>query len=131
MSICPRCSVSIPAFSRCDRCGLMLGYDGLTVLIECDDSRAMESARQVARRQPSYSEHQEENGRRFLRVTFKFSQLDAFNRLVEAAARLPRRHAFVNGLETPWIRLSTDQLPTARASRSRSGSKAGSQSTDA
>jgi hypothetical protein len=129
MAICPRCSVSVPAFSRCDGCGLMLGYDGLTVLIECDGSSAMESARKVARRQPSYCEHQEENGRRFLRVTFKLSQLEEYNRLVEAAAGLTRRHAFVNGLEVPWMRLSADELPTARSSRA--GSKARSHATRA
>ena len=97
----------------------MLGYDGLTVLIECDESAALERARKLARRQPSYCEYQEENGRRFLRVTYEFSELDEYNQLVEAAARLPRRHAFVTGLEVPWTRLRADQLPAESASRSR------------
>ncbi|HXE90670.1 MAG TPA: hypothetical protein VNK82_06880 [Terriglobales bacterium] len=118
MAMCPRCRLSVPAFSRCDHCGLMLGYNGLTVLIECDESGALERARTLAQRQPSCREYQEESGRRYLRVTYKFSELDEYNRLVTAAAGLPRKHAFINGLEVPWTRLRARQLP-GNSSRSR------------
>lgn len=102
MAQCPRCALSVPAFTRCDRCGLMLGYDGLTVLIDFDHSPAFARARQAARRQPSYSEWEEENGHRFLRVTYDTSEAEEFRKLADLAARLPGKRAFLNGLQIPW-----------------------------
>ena len=102
MAQCPRCALTVPAFTRCDRCGLMLGYDGLTVLIDFEPSPAFARVRHLARRQASYSEWQEENGHRFLRVTFDSSEMDEFRRLAELAASLPGKRAFFNGLQIPW-----------------------------
>jgi len=102
MAQCPRCALSVPAFTRCDRCGLMLGYDGLTVLIDFDHSPAFARVRHLARRQASYSEWEEENGHRFLRVTYDTSEAEEFGKLVELAASLPGKRAFFNGLQIPW-----------------------------
>jgi hypothetical protein len=102
MAQCPRCALTVPAFTRCDRCGLMLGYDGLTVLIDFEHSPAFVRVRHLARRQPSYSEWQEENGHRFLRVTYDNSEMEEFRKLAELAAPLPAKRAFFNGLQIPW-----------------------------
>ncbi len=102
MANCPRCSVSVPAYTRCDRCGLMLGFDGLTVLIDHEDTPQFQRVRALARRQPSYSEWVEENGYRFLRVTYAADEMPDFRDLARAASTLRRKRAFVNGLEVPW-----------------------------
>lgn len=102
MARCPRCSLSVPAYTRCDRCGLMLGFDGLTVLIDFDDSAHFDRVRRLARRQNSYSEWEEENGHRFLRVTYAFSELHRFQEVAAAAAKLPCKRSFLNGLEISW-----------------------------
>ena len=102
MAQCPRCALTVPAFTRCDRCGLMLGYDGLTVLIDFEHSPAFVRVRHLARRQPSYSEWEEENGHRFLRVTYDSSEMEEFRKLAEMAAPLPGKRAFFNGLQIPW-----------------------------
>lgn len=104
MATCPRCSVSVPPYTRCDRCGLMLGFDGLTVLIDHEDSPQYERVRAIAQKHGSCSEWQEENGRRFLRVTYSFSELERFREVAKAAARLSRKKTYVNGLEIPWSR---------------------------
>lgn len=102
MTRCPRCALSVPEYSRCDRCGLMLGYAGFTVLIDVQDSRVFERVRQLARRQSTYAEHKEENGHRYVRVTYAYSERDGFEALAEAASALPQRRVFVNGLEIRW-----------------------------
>lgn len=102
MAQCPRCALNVPAFTRCDRCGLMLGYDGLTVLIDFENSPTFVRVRNLARRQDSYSEWEEENGHRFLRVTYDTSEMTEFRKLVELAAPLPVKRAFFNGLQVPW-----------------------------
>ena len=102
MAKCPRCALSVAPFTRCDRCGLMLGFDGLTVLIDFEESACFEKARGLARRQPSYSEWTEENGRRYLRVTYSKAEMDEFKRLAAAAARLSHKRTFLNGMEVHW-----------------------------
>ena len=104
MAICPRCSASVPAFARCDGCGLMLGFDGLTVLIDYQESPQYEQVREIARKHGACSEWKQENGQRFLRITYAFSELEKFRELAKAAARLSRKKTFVNGLEIPWAR---------------------------
>ena len=42
MAKCPRCALSVAPYTRCDRCGLMLGFDGLTVLIDFEESACFE-----------------------------------------------------------------------------------------
>ena len=56
MAKCPRCDLSVAPYTRCDRCGLMLGFDGFTVLIDFEDSPAFERVRALALRRPSCSE---------------------------------------------------------------------------
>ena len=102
MAKCPRCALSVAPYTRCDRCGLMLGFDGLTVLIDFEHSPGFERVRALAQRQPSYSEWLEENGRQYLRVTFSRAEMDEFNRLAAAAAPLSRKHVFLNGMEIHW-----------------------------
>ena len=102
MATCPRCAVAVPAYTRCDRCGLVLGFDGITVLMEFEDSPHFRRASRMARRQDSCSEWKEENGRRFLRVTYSLAELDSFRELAAAGAKLFRKHSFVNGLEIRW-----------------------------
>jgi hypothetical protein len=102
MAKCPRCGLSAAAYTRCDRCGLMLGFDGLTVLIDFEDSAGFVRARALAQRQSSYSEWTEENGRRYLHVTYSRAEKAEFERLAAAAAALSRKHAFLNGMEIPW-----------------------------
>ena len=102
MATCPRCAVAVPAYTRCNGCGLVLGFDGITVLMEFEDSPHFRRASRMARRQDSCSEWTEENGRRFLRVTYSLAQLDSFRKLAAAGAKLLRKHSFVNGLEIRW-----------------------------
>lgn len=102
MAKCPRCALSVAPYTRCDRCGLMLGFDGLTVLIDFEDSLGFERARALAQRQPSYSEWTEENGRRYLHVTYSRSEMAEYNRLAAAAATLSHKHTFLNGMEIHW-----------------------------
>lgn len=102
MAKCPRCALSVASYTRCDRCGLMLGFDGLTVLIDFQDSARFERARALAQRQPSYSEWKEENGHRYLRVTYSRAERAGFDRLAAAAATLSRKHVFLNGMEIHW-----------------------------
>jgi len=92
----------VPAYTRCDGCGLVLGFDGITVLIECEDSAPFRRVSRIARRQDSCSEWTEENGRHFLRVTYSLGELDIFRELAAAAVSLSRKHTFVNGLEIRW-----------------------------
>ena len=102
MAKCPRCALSVAPYTRCDRCGLMLGFDGLTVLIDFEDSDSFERVRALAQRQPSYSEWAEENGRRYLRVTYSQAEVAEYNRLAAAAATLSHKHTFLNGMEIHW-----------------------------
>ena len=53
MAKCPRCVLSVAPYTRCDRCGLMLGFEGLTVLLDFEDSASFARARALAERQPS------------------------------------------------------------------------------
>jgi len=80
----------------------MLGFDGLTVLIDFEGSTAYERVRALAQRQPSCSEWEEENGRRYLRVTYSQAERAEFNQLTVAAASLSRKHVFLTGMEIPW-----------------------------
>jgi len=102
MATCPRCAVAVPAYSRCESCGLVLGFDGITVLIEYEDSPRFRRVSRLARRQDSCSEWMEENGRHFLRVTYSLAELDSFLDLAAAGAELSRKHSFINGLEVRW-----------------------------
>jgi len=102
MARCPRCASSALPYSRCDRCGLMLGFDGLTILIDFHDTPAFQRVRNLALRQASCSEWTREDGSRYLHVTYSFSEVERFNELALAAARLQGKRAFVNGLEIRW-----------------------------
>ena len=102
MAKCPRCALSVAPYTRCDRCGLMLGFDGLTVLIDFEDSAGFERVLALAQRQPSYSEWTEENGHRYLRVTYSKAERAEYSRLAAAATTLPNKHAFLNGMEIRW-----------------------------
>lgn len=102
MATCPRCAVAVPAFTRCEGCGLVLGFDGITVLMEFEDSPHFRRALRMARRQDSCTEWTEENGRHFLRVTYTVAELDSFRELATAGAKLFRKHSFINGLEIRW-----------------------------
>jgi hypothetical protein len=102
MAKCPRCGVAVPAFTRCEGCGLVLGFDGITVLMEFEDSARFQRAYRIARRQGSCSEWKEENGRHFLRVTYSLAELETFRELAAAGASLSRKHSFLNGLEIRW-----------------------------
>lgn len=102
MAKCPRCGLSVAPFTRCDRCGLMLGFDGFTVLIDFEDSPAFERVRALAQRRPSCSEWEEENGRRYLRVTYSQAEKAEFDQLAVTAASLSRKHVFLTGMEIPW-----------------------------
>ena len=130
MAKCPRCALAVPAYERCARCGLVLGFEGITLLIEFEGTlsppnghrvskatnavaeprRAGEAAyaarcavvRRLARQRSSYSEWVEENGRHFLRVTYRLDELDEFRRIAAVAAHLARKQVFLNGLEVRW-----------------------------
>lgn len=102
MAKCPRCALSVAPYTRCDRCGLMLGFDGITVLIDFAESACFERVRALAQRRPSYSEWTEENGRRYLRVTYSKPETEDFQQLAAAAAGLSHKRAFLNGMEIHW-----------------------------
>jgi len=102
MATCPRCAVSVPAYTRCQSCGLVLGFDGITVLIEFEDSPHFRRVSRMARRQQSCSEWTEENGRHLLRVTYSLAEVNSFRELATAGAKLSRKHTFLNGLEIRW-----------------------------
>ncbi len=102
MAKCPRCGLAVAPYTRCDRCGLMLGFDGLTVLLDLEDSAACERVRALAHSRPSCSEWEEENGRCYLRVTYSKAEMAEFNQLAAAAASLSRKHVFLTGMEIPW-----------------------------
>jgi len=80
----------------------MLGFDGFTVLIDFEDSPAFERVRALALRRPSCSEWTEENGRRYLRVTYSQAERAEFDHLATTAASLSRKHLFLTGMEIPW-----------------------------
>ena len=124
MAKCPRCGLSAAPYTRCDRCGLMLGFDGLTVLIDFERSPDFERAHGLARRQPSCSEWTEENGHRYLHVTYSKSEMAEFDRLAQAAASLSRKHVFRTGMEIPW-----PSGPDAAARRSKTRRPAASSSS--
>ncbi|HYN15281.1 MAG TPA: hypothetical protein VES66_05775 [Terriglobales bacterium] len=102
MAKCPRCAAPVPAYTRCDGCGLVLGFDGITVLIEFEDSAHFRRVSRIAHRQDSCSEWTEENGCHFLRVTYSLAELGIFCELAAAAVSLSRKHSFLNGLEIRW-----------------------------
>ncbi len=102
MATCPRCAVAVPPYTRCQGCGLFLGFDGITVLIDFEDSAPFHRVLRIAHRQESCSEWTEESGRRFLRVTYSLAELDSFRELAAAGAKLSRKHSFLNGLEIRW-----------------------------
>ena len=102
MATCPRCAVAVPAYTRCQSCGLVLGFDGITVLIEFEDSSQFRRVSRMARRQESCSEWTEENGRHLLRVTYSLAEMNSFRELAAAGAKLSRKHTFLNGLEIRW-----------------------------
>lgn len=51
---------------------------------------------------PSYSEWAEENGHRYLRVTYSKSEMEEFTQLAAAAAKLSHKRIFLNGMEIHW-----------------------------
>jgi hypothetical protein len=72
----------------------------------------------LAQRQASCSEWTEENGRRFLRVTYPLAELASFYELVAAGAQLSDKHVFLNGLEIRWSAAEdrqSSELPFAAA----------------
>ena len=102
MTRCPRCAEVVAAYTRCRECGLVLGFEGITVLIEVEDSVHFRRIWRLASKQDSCSTWTEENGRRFLRVTYSLAELASFQQLALAGAQLLRKHIFVNGLEICW-----------------------------
>ncbi len=102
MTRCPRCSSGVPAYTLCERCGLMLGFDGFTVLLQNDGSPEFQRARKLAHLQATCTEWREENGSHFLHVTYGYSEIEAMARVCAAAERLPFKKIFVTGLEVPW-----------------------------
>lgn len=104
MARCPRCAAEAAAFERCEQCGLVLGFEGVTVVIQADDSPLFQRVRTLARKQRSFSEWQELSGRVYLRVAYVQNELDRFAELAALAAPLERKKAYVNGLEAAWSR---------------------------
>lgn len=102
MARCPRCTEAVPTYTCCRGCGLVLGFEGITVLIEVEDSVHFRRVWRLARNQHSCSVWTEENGQRFLRVTYSLAELASFQQLAAAGAHLARRHIFLNGLEIRW-----------------------------
>lgn len=113
MATCPRCVIQVAAFQRCDRCGLVLGYEGLTVLLDDDGSAAFRRACRVAARRPSFARFQEENGHRYARVTYSLSELTAFAELVGASQGVKSKRLFLNGMEIPFPQIA-EQLHVPR-----------------
>ena len=106
MTRCPRCSSGVPPFTLCERCGLMLGFDGFTVLLQNDGTGEFQRARKLAHLQSSCTEWKEENGNHFLHVTYSFSEIESLARLCASAARLGFKRVFVTGLEVPWTAIA-------------------------
>jgi hypothetical protein len=102
MATCPRCVITVPAFERCDRCGLVLGFEGLTVLLNEDGSAAFRRACRTASRQASFARFREENGREYVRVTYSLSDLKQFAELVSAGQGVKEKRLFLNGMEIPF-----------------------------
>ena len=106
MTRCPRCSSGVPPFTLCERCGLMLGFDGFTVLLQNDNTGEFQRARKLAHLQSSCTEWKEENGNHFLHVTYSFSEIESLARLCAAAAKVGFKRVFVTGLEVPWTAIA-------------------------
>lgn len=102
MARCPRCAAEATPFERCEHCGLVLGFEGVTVVIPADETPLFQRVRTLARKQRSFSEWQELSGRQHLRVTYAQDELDRFAELAALAAPLLRKKAYVNGLEVAW-----------------------------
>lgn len=102
MARCPRCAAEAAAFARCEQCGLVLGFEGVTVIIQADDTALFQRVRALARKQRSFSEWQELSGRQHLRVTYAHDELDRFAELAALAAPLAGKRAYVNGLQAEW-----------------------------
>ena len=119
MATCPRCVITVPAFERCDRCGLVLGFEGLTVLLDDDGSAAFQRACRVAARRSSFARVREENGRQHVRVTYSLAELAAFAELAAAAQGLRGKRLFLNGMEIPFPR-AAEQLSVPRELLARS-----------
>src|SRR3954468_13079287 len=88
MTRCPRCSSGVPPYTLCERCGLMLGFDGFTVLLQNDGTPEFQRARKLAHLQATCTEWKEENGSHFLHVTYSFSEIEALARVLAAGAKL-------------------------------------------
>jgi len=108
MTRCPRCSSGVPAYTLCDRCGLMLGYDGFTVLLQNDGTTEFQRARKLAHQKATCTEWKEENGSHFLRVTYTYGEIEQLAELCAAGARLAFKKVFVTGLEVPWSAISAN-----------------------
>ena len=106
MTRCPRCSSGVPAYTLCERCGLMLGFDGFTVLLQNDGTPEFQRARKLAHLQATCTEWKEENGSHFLHVTYSYSEIEALARVCAAAAKLGFKKIFVTGLEVPWTAIA-------------------------
>ncbi len=102
MTRCPRCSAGVKAYTLCERCGLMLGFDGFTVLLLNDSSADFQRARKLAHQKSTCTEWKEENGSHFLHVTYAFSEIEELARLCAAAHKIGFRRVFVTGMEVPW-----------------------------
>ena len=108
MTRCPRCSSGVPEYTLCERCGLMLGYDGFTVLMQNDGSTEFQRARKLAHLKDSCTEWKEENGSPFLRVTYTYSEIEQLAQLCAAGAKLAFKRVFVTGLEVPWSAIAAN-----------------------
>ena len=86
--------------------GLMLGFDGFTVLLQNDGTPEFQRARKLAHLQATCTEWKEENGSHFLHVTYSFSEIEALARVLAAAARIGFKKVFVTGLEVPWTAIA-------------------------
>ena len=102
MARCPRCAAEAAPFERCEHCGLVLGFEGVTAIIQVDETPLFQRVRTLARKQRSFSEWQELSGRQHIRVTYAQDELERFAELAEQAAPLTRKKAYVNGLEVAW-----------------------------
>jgi hypothetical protein len=108
MTRCPRCSSGVAPYTLCERCGLMLGFDGFTVLLQNDGSQDFQRARKLAHLKASCTEWKEENGSHFLRVTYAYLEIDELARVCAAAAKLGYKKVFITGLEVPWTAIAAN-----------------------
>jgi hypothetical protein len=108
MTRCPRCSSGVAAYTLCERCGLMLGFDGFTVLLQNDGSPEFQRARKLAHLKETCTEWKEENGDHFLRVTYTYGEIDELARLCATGAKLGFKKVFVTGLEVPWSAIAAN-----------------------